>query len=187
MAIASHFDKFWKLNSNRDFRFNYDCFFHSTSFHLGHLSIPATNMSIRTCSKRFGALLQRQQCLVHHTKRRCYASTATAASSLPADMKNAIEVSRATMRDHIGYSHILTERGFSLQRRSSIRLSNCSTPRLAIPLHGPDVRPATARRVAVGVFGEPRLGRPDFRHPRARALQERAGAVRLRERGQGRL
>ena len=51
-----------------------------------------TTMSVRTCSKRFGALLRQQHCTVHQAKRRCYASTATAGSSLPQDYKQAIEV-----------------------------------------------------------------------------------------------
>ena len=64
----------------------------STEFHWN----SATVMSVRTCSKRFGAVLRQQRCTVHQPKRRCYASvaTATAASSLPADLKSAIEVSR---------------------------------------------------------------------------------------------
>lgn len=48
-------------------------------------------MSLRTCSKSMGSLLRQQPCLIHHAKRRCYASAATAASSLPTDMKKAIE------------------------------------------------------------------------------------------------
>ncbi|EMC95063.1 hypothetical protein BAUCODRAFT_72369 [Baudoinia panamericana UAMH 10762] len=48
-------------------------------------------MSLRACSQRFGAAIRSQQRRVAGQSRRSYASTATAASSLPQEMKNSID------------------------------------------------------------------------------------------------
>ncbi|KAK5111991.1 acetylornithine aminotransferase [Meristemomyces frigidus] len=48
-------------------------------------------MSLRTCSRRLGAVLQTQRTVLPPTSRRRYASAAVAASNLPAGLKDAID------------------------------------------------------------------------------------------------
>ncbi|KAK4903210.1 acetylornithine aminotransferase [Elasticomyces elasticus] len=48
-------------------------------------------MSLRTCSQRLGAALRTPRPHISRASRRCYASTTTATSNLPADVRQAIE------------------------------------------------------------------------------------------------
>ena len=86
-------------------------------------------MSVRTCTKRLGALFRQQHCVVHQAKRRCYASAATAASALPTDMKNAIDVSACQNRETKSLSRsdtMLDGRPFSQYHAEKNNFAKCS-------------------------------------------------------------
>lgn len=108
-------------------------------------------MSIRTCSKRVGTLLRSHAGNATVAPRRCYASVATAQSSLPAGQKHAIEVRLREESPRAGISLTTVQKEASL--RTPDPSSDSQTARL-VDSYAPFMVPTYVRPPPVFHKGE---------------------------------